>query len=58
MQGLSGSDYLDPKDMERIVTDLGRTLRQRTTLYETGSDSQNRLGCKKNFNFPKILKKD
>jgi FO synthase subunit 2 len=32
--GASGSDYLDPKDMERIVTDLGRTLRQRTTLYE------------------------
>jgi FO synthase subunit 2 len=32
--GASGSDYLDPKDMERIVSDLGRTLRQRTTLYE------------------------
>lgn len=32
--GASGSDYLDPKDMERIVADLGRTLRQRTTLYE------------------------
>jgi len=32
--GASGSDYLDPADMERIVTDLGRTLRQRTTLYE------------------------
>lgn len=32
--GASGSDYLDPKDMERIVTDLGRTLRQRTTFYE------------------------
>jgi 5-amino-6-(D-ribitylamino)uracil---L-tyrosine 4-hydroxyphenyl transferase len=32
--GASGSDYLDPKDMERIVTDLGRNLRQRTTLYE------------------------
>jgi FO synthase subunit 2 len=32
--GGSGSDYLDPKDMERIVSDLGRTLRQRTTLYE------------------------
>jgi FO synthase subunit 2 len=32
--GASGSDYLDPADMERIVSDLGRTLRQRTTLYE------------------------
>jgi 5-amino-6-(D-ribitylamino)uracil---L-tyrosine 4-hydroxyphenyl transferase len=32
--GASGSDYLDPKDMERIVTDLGRRLRQRTTLYD------------------------
>ena len=32
--GGSGSDYLDPKEMERIVSDLGRSLRQRTTLYE------------------------
>jgi FO synthase subunit 2 len=32
--GASGSDYLDPKDMERIVSDLGRKLRQRTTLYD------------------------
>ena len=32
--GASGSDYLDPADMERIVSDLGRELRQRTTLYE------------------------
>jgi FO synthase subunit 2 len=32
--GASASDYLDPKDMERIVTDIGRKLRQRTTLYE------------------------
>jgi len=32
--GASGSDYLDPKDMERIVSDIGRKLRQRTTLYE------------------------
>jgi FO synthase subunit 2 len=31
--GAAGSDYLDPKDMERIVSDLGRKLRQRTTLY-------------------------
>jgi 5-amino-6-(D-ribitylamino)uracil---L-tyrosine 4-hydroxyphenyl transferase len=32
--GASGSDYLDPVVMDRIVSDLGRTLRQRTTLYE------------------------
>ncbi|MHB8163656.1 MAG: 5-amino-6-(D-ribitylamino)uracil--L-tyrosine 4-hydroxyphenyl transferase CofH [Methanoregula sp.] len=32
--GASGSDYLDPKDMDRIATDIGRKLRQRTTLYE------------------------
>lgn len=32
--GAASSDYLDPKDMERIVTDLGRTLKQRTTLYD------------------------
>jgi FO synthase subunit 2 len=32
--GASGSDYLDPADMQRIVTDLDRKLRQRTTLYE------------------------
>jgi 5-amino-6-(D-ribitylamino)uracil---L-tyrosine 4-hydroxyphenyl transferase len=32
--GADGSDYLDPVDMERIVADLGSTLRQRTTLYE------------------------
>ena len=32
--GASGSDYLDPKDMNRIVQDIGRTLKQRTTLYE------------------------
>jgi FO synthase subunit 2 len=32
--GADGSDYLDPTDMERIVSDLGRKLRQRTTLYE------------------------
>jgi FO synthase subunit 2 len=31
--GASGSVYLDPKDMERIVADLGRNLRQRTTVY-------------------------
>jgi len=32
--GASGPDYLDPKDRERIVTDIGRKLGQRTTLYE------------------------
>jgi FO synthase subunit 2 len=32
--GASDSDYLDPADMERIASDLGRKLRQRTTLYE------------------------
>jgi FO synthase subunit 2 len=32
--GAAGSDYLDPEDMERIVADLGRKLRQRTTLYQ------------------------
>ena len=32
--GASGSDYLDPEDMKRIACDLGRRLRQRTTLYE------------------------
>jgi len=32
--GASGSDYLDPADMGRIVTDIGRKLRQRTTVYE------------------------
>jgi hypothetical protein len=31
--GAAGTDYLDPQDMVRIVTDLGRKLRQRTTLY-------------------------
>ena len=32
--GASGPDYLDPKNRERIVTDIGRKLGQRTTLYE------------------------
>jgi FO synthase subunit 2 len=32
--GAAGSDYLDPEDMGRIVSDIGRKLRQRTTLYE------------------------
>jgi FO synthase subunit 2 len=32
--GGEGADYLDPAEMERIAVDLGRRLRQRTTLYE------------------------
>lgn len=32
--GADSAEYLDPVIMERIAKDLGRTLRQRTTLYE------------------------
>jgi len=32
--GASDADYLDPVLMERMVSDLGRTLKERTTLYE------------------------
>ncbi len=31
--GAESAEYLDPVDMERIAKDLGRPLRQRTTLY-------------------------
>jgi FO synthase subunit 2 len=31
--GASGTDYLDPSEMKRVVEDIGRTLRRRTTLY-------------------------
>jgi FO synthase subunit 2 len=31
--GARNSEYLDPEDMRRIAEDLGRPLRQRTTLY-------------------------
>ena len=31
--GARGTSYLDPIEMRRIAEDLGRTLRQRTTLY-------------------------
>jgi 2-iminoacetate synthase ThiH len=31
--GAESAEYLDPVVMERIATDLGRPLRQRTTLY-------------------------
>ena len=32
--GARDADYLDPAVMERIVSDIGRTLRERTTLYD------------------------
>lgn len=32
--GASGTDYLDPKEMGRLASDIGRPLAQRTTLYE------------------------
>ena len=32
--GATNTDYLDPKEMERVTEDLGRTLRRRTTLYK------------------------
>ena len=32
--GATNTDYLDPKEMQRVAEDLGRTLRRRTTLYE------------------------
>jgi FO synthase subunit 2 len=31
--GAVNTDYLDPAEMKRIAEDIGRTLRQRTTLY-------------------------
>jgi len=31
--GAVNTDYLDPSEMQRMAEDLGRTLRQRTTLY-------------------------
>jgi FO synthase subunit 2 len=31
--GASDADFLDPVIMERLVSDLGRTLKERTTLY-------------------------
>jgi len=31
--GARDTDYLDPAEMRRIAADLGRTLRQRTTIY-------------------------
>ena len=32
--GATNTDYLDPKEMQRVAEDLGRTLRRRSTLYE------------------------
>jgi FO synthase subunit 2 len=32
--GATDTDYLDPAEMKRVAEDLGRTLHQRTTLYE------------------------
>ena len=32
--GATNTDYLDPKEMQRVAEDIGRPLRRRTTLYE------------------------
>jgi FO synthase subunit 2 len=32
--GAVNTDYLDPKEMQRVAEDVGRPLKQRTTLYE------------------------
>jgi len=32
--GARNTDYLDPEEMERLARDVGRPLRQRTTLYK------------------------
>jgi FO synthase subunit 2 len=32
--GAGDADYMDPVIMQHMVSDLGRTLRERTTLYE------------------------
>ena len=32
--GATNTDYLDPKEMQRVAKDIGRTLVRRTTLYE------------------------
>ncbi len=31
--GATNTDYLDPKEMQRVAEDIGRPLRRRTTLY-------------------------
>ncbi|MDP3397469.1 MAG: 5-amino-6-(D-ribitylamino)uracil--L-tyrosine 4-hydroxyphenyl transferase CofH [Methanoregula sp.] len=32
--GALNTDYLDPKEMQRVAEDVGRSLKRRTTLYE------------------------
>ena len=32
--GAQNTDYLDPKEMERVAEDIGRPLCRRTTLYK------------------------
>jgi len=32
--GATNTDYLDPKEMQRVAEDLGRTLQRRSTLYD------------------------
>jgi 5-amino-6-(D-ribitylamino)uracil---L-tyrosine 4-hydroxyphenyl transferase len=32
--GATNTDYLDPKEMQRVAEDLGRSLQRRTTLYD------------------------
>ena len=32
--GAVNTDYLDPKEMQRVAEDVGRPLKQRTTLYD------------------------
>ncbi|OPX67516.1 MAG: FO synthase subunit 2 [Methanoregulaceae archaeon PtaB.Bin009] len=36
--GASGSDFLDPREMERMVADIGRVLRRRLTDYRLADD--------------------
>ena len=40
--GATNTDYLDPKEMQRITEDLGRTLARRTTLYDLIPEGDNR----------------
>jgi len=37
--GATDTDYLDPAEMRRMAEDIGRTLRQRTTLYTPPGES-------------------
>jgi FO synthase subunit 2 len=38
--GALNTDYLDPAEMDRIARDIGRSLMQRTTLYDTPEKKQ------------------